>query len=75
MKLIIKEHKEPVDGEIRKRKSFLLFPKIIGNELKWLMNAKWSEKYCVKTEWWINGWFELRSSINIWWEPIEWIDD
>ncbi len=39
----------PNTGEKRVRSAFLLFPKIIGNKGKWLVNAKWEEEYCMWT--------------------------
>jgi len=44
-------------GEGRTREEFLLFPKEIDNEIRWLENAKWQERYDGVVwvgEFWIN---------------------
>ena len=35
----------PVQGEQRKRKEFLLLPRTIGRETRWLETAEWIEEY------------------------------
>lgn len=37
------EYKGPILGDKRKRKTFLIFPKTINNECRWLEFAEWEE--------------------------------
>ena len=36
---------DPYNGELRKKQVFLVFPKKIGDETRWLETAKWWERY------------------------------
>jgi hypothetical protein len=64
MKWIAK--KELCLGDIRVKNKFLLFPKNINGEVRWLEKAKYSQKYET-----------VYSSGNKWyqWIDIEWIND
>lgn len=35
----------PVDGEMRSRTGFLIFPKTIDGQTRWLERASWNERY------------------------------
>ena len=47
----------------RTKRRFLLLPKCIGGQWRWLEWATWRERHCPPTE--------LRE--NGWWEAAEWI--
>jgi hypothetical protein len=36
---------EPNAGDTRKRSAFLLFPKVINHEVRWLVRAAWEERW------------------------------
>lgn len=36
---------DPHIGQIRKKSKYLIFPKKIGTQLRWLEKATWEEKY------------------------------
>jgi len=57
MKLKLNITVPPKDGDKRVVKKFLFFPKIMGNELRWLEFAAWEEEY---------NYMETDS----WWQPI-----
>ena len=64
-------HKLFWHGDLRRRSGFLLFPKTIGNETRWLQWAVWQEVYNV-------GMFNL-SIGNLkthegWWESTKWLE-
>lgn len=74
MKFIIPEKSSgPVVNDKRMRKAFLLFPKTIGNECRWLEVAEWEEVCRCKTEYFVNRYYELTINEIIWWEGIRWI--
>jgi hypothetical protein len=50
------------DGDRQCREEFLLFPKSIDGEVRWLTTAKWEEKY------------ESSSYPSLWW-GTKWIDE
>jgi hypothetical protein len=54
----------PKCGDIRTRRGFLIIPRIIENQLRWLEHAAWLQK-CVPSD------FEEFICI---WEDIEWIN-
>ena len=54
---------EPEIGDLRILEGFLLFPKRILNETRFLEHARWTEKYLELT----NGEADV-------WVPIEWIN-
>jgi hypothetical protein len=58
------ENKEPERGDTRVREGFLMLPKLIGNELRWLERAAWVEIYVFTPGTMVNGptcdWVELR---------------
>lgn len=59
MRIFIKPSPNP--GDVRIRKKFLWFPKVIGNVGRWLEIAEWKESYDI---------YYTGSS----WEPREWLD-
>jgi hypothetical protein len=63
-----KYYKPPETGDIRFQEKFLLLPKSINNETRWLEKAKYSQVY-KKCYFYYNG--ELMSSYN--WKDDEWI--
>ena len=71
MRFIHKPYIKPVNGDVRTQKKFLLFPKRIKDETRWLEVATWEET----CHW------ETRSSIHTpfkWkvetWPATKWID-
>ena len=48
------------EGDVRYKQGFLLFPKTINHDMRWLEFAKWKEEFG-KCDW---GW-----------TAVEWIDD
>ena len=52
----------PIDGDVRTRRGFLLLPKMIRDEIRWLEHATWRETYYIGYLW--AGWL-----------PFEWIKD
>jgi hypothetical protein len=53
------------EGGRRTRRGFLLLPKLIGNEWRWLVFARWLEEYTIFTDGFTH-WYE--------WAPIRWLD-
>ena len=53
---------EPKNGDLRIRTQFLLFPKEINREVRWLERASWQEKYCT-------GYIFLK------WLELKWVDE
>lgn len=53
----------PKQHDTRIRKGFLLFPKKIGNEIRWLETAKWKERYTYDHE------------LNSHWVPYLWFNE
>jgi hypothetical protein len=51
----------PKDGDTRKRSGYLVFPKRIDDELRWLEYAEWEEKY---TWCWYEGWWYSNKWLN-----------
>lgn len=49
-------------SNVRVRSGFLLFPKRIGKEWRWLEYTAWRERYAGACDYW-------------WWEPVEWLDE
>lgn len=49
-------------GNKRIRKGFLLFPKCMGNELRWLEHAKWEQEYVEYAEDSLRlyGWYNIK---------------
>ncbi len=41
MRLVIKTTDKPELGETRQREGFLMIPRIIGDEIRWLCRARW----------------------------------
>jgi hypothetical protein len=65
-------NKEPLINDKRIKSKFLLFPKTINEETRWLERADWIEKfvavYVYKTE--------IEETPNkYFWLPIKWIDN
>lgn len=58
---------KPVVGCIRSKTRFLLFPKRIGDTVKWLEVATWNEEY-------VHGYNNFGEPFFIW-EPTRWVDD
>jgi hypothetical protein len=52
---------EPKIGETRERSAFLLVPKYIAREARWLERARWEETYQLL-------------GFGLEWEPTRWID-
>ncbi len=52
--------REPRDGDTRVRRGFLLFPKTISGETRWLEWARWQERY--------------EASYESWWMAVAWVD-
>lgn len=46
----------PEDGDVRERTRFLLFPKWIDGEIRWLEKATWQESYL--SNYTGSGWIE-----------------
>jgi hypothetical protein len=66
MKILLDKSKIPHDGKQRVKDGFLLFPKILGSELRWLVYARWCEKFR-----WNGDSFEDGGK----WEARYWIGD
>lgn len=49
---------KPKPGDTRIRKSFLLFPKCINKECRWLEYTKWKEKYTKYNIWDSQKWID-----------------
>ena len=45
MKIYITEEAKPDDGKWRQRDGFLIFPKNINGEVRWMEWAVWSEQW------------------------------
>lgn len=50
-----------INGTKRKKTRFLWFPKVIGQQARWLERATWEEQLCVYSDYW--------------WVPTRWIDE
>lgn len=60
--------KLPVGGTVRYKTRFLLLPKLINDEWRWLERATWLERYITHM-----CWGDKRSTNH--WEPQRWEDD
>ena len=45
MRKILDKSQYPYDAKTRRKDGFLLFPKVLNGELRWLEYAVWSEKF------------------------------
>ncbi len=61
--------RKPNRGDIRNRKSFLLFPKKIQEETRWFEMAEWEEQYKPRLETGIR----MRQDICMGWVPTRWL--
>jgi len=57
----------PIEGDIRTKTRFLLFPMRIGNIWKWLEFAAWEEKYISVVV------FDIPPADEMMWVPIKWV--
>lgn len=64
MRINIKTKPWPREGARRTKEGFLFFPKWIGDEMRWLENAKWEEQAEYHA-------FSIQFSD---WESIRWLD-
>jgi hypothetical protein len=53
--------KKIIGGETRFRKKFLIFPKILNNELRWLETAEWEERFVFPGKWLGIRWIKRRN--------------
>ena len=60
MRIIHTEKTIPEIGDVRKRESFLLFPRRIMDETRWLEGAVWLEKYLERTSGEDNVWVPIK---------------
>lgn len=66
-------NKHPTLGDRRHKSSFLLFPKRIGKETRWLERATWTQEWI--TEWrYGHGAVPIRFQVDLW-RNIMWSDD
>jgi hypothetical protein len=65
-----KSYWNPEVGDIRYKEKFLLFPKIINDEGRWLEKARYKQEYGKNYN--RNGYGELY--YNYQWVDVEWID-
>ncbi len=65
MRAKLKQPNYPQEGDIRIRHGFLLFPKVINNELRWLETAWWEEHY--------QSMLGEDSEINGYWHATKWL--
>jgi hypothetical protein len=59
-----KEEKQPLSGDVRFKTGFLLFPKFLNGETRWLEKTSWVQKY---------GWYGLNEDGPSW-EDYAWED-
>ena len=62
MRIIHTENVLPEINDLRTRESFLLFPKRIMDETRWLEKAIWTEKYLER----------IIEELSPTWVPIRW---
>ena len=65
MKVILRQPVREGDTRI-KRNKFLLFPKVIDNELRWFEKASWEESYVC---------CGFGTDFHWSWEGVRWIND
>jgi hypothetical protein len=66
-----KSYWNPEEGDIRYKEKFLLVPKRINNEWRWLEKAKYKQVY----ERYYDGYYELYyESYNLKWRNKEWME-
>lgn len=59
----------PSIGDTRDRSRYLLIPKTIGSETRWLTSATWREQYCRVSGSWLCG------DDDYDWVPVKWWPD
>ena len=66
MRFNVKEKQIDCKGDYRLRGKFLLFPKTLNGETRWLENAVWQQVCAIE----INGLFERKYM----WDDVDWYD-
>jgi hypothetical protein len=67
----IKMHDDKPDLPNRKKGRFLLFPKTIGEETRWLEYTEWEEKIVSAMKWWLD--FEQEYTTRWKYKAYKWL--
>lgn len=61
-----KDTRKYQSGDTRIRSGFLLLPKMIGDEIRWLERATWRETFI-----WVHHW----DGVMFYWSGTEWVNE